>query len=234
MRILIVTVAGLSSRFGQSIGRPCIKCLYHNGSIKESLLYRLLSHEVSFDKYIIVGGYKFAELKENVETSFAEFREKAVFVENKYFEDYGSGYSLYLGLKEALRQAPEELIFAEGDLYVDSESYIKVCNASKNVITYNSEPILADKAVAFYYDRKNRVHYLYDTGHKELVIPEPFMSIYNSGQIWKFADLSLVNRIYESICDREWKGTNLEAVEKYFQKVPKEALEMIGFHMWIN
>ena len=93
---------------------------------------------------------------------------------------------------------------------------------------------MADKAVAFYYDRKNRVHYLYDTGHKELVIPEPFMSIYNSGQIWKFADLSLVNRIYESISDREWQGTNLVFVEKYFQKVPKEALEMIRFHRWIN
>lgn len=41
MRILLVTVAGLSSRFSQSVGYPCLKCLYHEGESTRTLLYRL-------------------------------------------------------------------------------------------------------------------------------------------------------------------------------------------------
>lgn len=33
MRILLVTVAGLSSRFSQSVGYPCLKCLYHEEKV---------------------------------------------------------------------------------------------------------------------------------------------------------------------------------------------------------
>lgn len=234
MRVLIVTVAGMSSRFSQSIGKPCIKCLYHNNSIKECLLYRLLSQKVRFDRYIIVGGYQFGELKKTVETEFTEFTDRIIYVENRHFEDYGSGYSLFLGIKAALQETPDEIVFAEGDLFIDGESYIKACNAHKSIITCNSDPILANKAVVLYYDEENRVHYVYDTGHKSLVIKEPFQAVYNSGQIWKFADIPLVNKTYESLSKNEWKGTNLVFVEKYFQNIPKGLSEIIFFNRWIN
>ena len=67
----------------------------------------------------------------------------------------------------------QEIVFAEGDLYVDSDSFQEVCHAVNNVITYNREPILANKAVAFYYDSEYRIHYIYDTQHSALRIQEP-------------------------------------------------------------
>ena len=42
MKVLIITVAGMSTRFSQSVGAPCLKCLYHEGRAKDSLLYRML------------------------------------------------------------------------------------------------------------------------------------------------------------------------------------------------
>ena len=66
VRILIITVAGMSTRFSQSIGQPCLKCIYYSSDSKESLLYQMLHQPVYFDKYIIVGGYMYDELQKTV------------------------------------------------------------------------------------------------------------------------------------------------------------------------
>ena len=59
MKVLIITVAGMSTRFSRSVGKPVIKCLYHNKSLKDSLLYILLERSREFDYFIIVGGYRY-------------------------------------------------------------------------------------------------------------------------------------------------------------------------------
>ena len=96
MRVLIVTVAGLSTRFSQSIGRSCLKCIYHEKDIRESLLYRILKGSPQADKFVIVGGFLFEELKETIDSKFGEFQDKILLVKNEKFEEYGSGYSLSL------------------------------------------------------------------------------------------------------------------------------------------
>ena len=58
MKVLIITVAGMSTRFSQSVGAPCLKCLYHEGRAKDSLLYRMLHQDGKFDRYVIVGGVR--------------------------------------------------------------------------------------------------------------------------------------------------------------------------------
>lgn len=97
MRIMIITVAGISSRFSQSIGRPCLKCLYYKTDIKESLLYRMISQNKEIDKYVIVGGFQYEELRNAIEQFFGVFWSRIVLVQNEHYEEYGSGYSLYLG-----------------------------------------------------------------------------------------------------------------------------------------
>lgn len=57
MKVLIITVAGMSTRFSESVGYPCLKCLYYKQDMKESLLYRFLYEYPEFDRYIIVGGF---------------------------------------------------------------------------------------------------------------------------------------------------------------------------------
>lgn len=234
MRVLIVTVAGMSTRFSESLGKSCLKCIYYHENITESLLYRMLNQPVDFDKYIIVGGYQFEELQKVINEKFTKFIKKIILVNNEKYEKYGSGYSLYCGLKAAMELQFQQIVFAEGDLFVDSESFIKVCTSKKDLITCNQEAILASKAVAFYYDKQNIIHYIYDTGHNSLIINEPFLAIYNSGQIWKFAHSDRLRSTYSSMSQKDWQGTNLVLIERYFSQLKCEEYEIIPFKRWIN
>lgn len=234
MRILIITVAGTSTRFSRSIGKPCLKCLYSPEGFDKSLLYRMIHQEDQFDKYVIVGGYMYDRLKAAVNENFPEYRDRIMLVYNDKYAEYGSGYSLYKGIRAVYGMDFDELVFAEGDLFVDSESFKKICSADKDVITVNREDIMADKAVAFYFDANNKIHYLYDTGHKALRINEPFLSIFNSGQIWKFTKIQYLKEIYKNMSEEEWKGTNLVFIEKYFGGLGRDEYDLVKLNGWIN
>lgn len=234
MKILIVTVAGMSTRFSKSVGKEVIKCLYNESDFSDSLISRLINQPCEYDRYIIVGGYRYNELVPSLKENFSSLSDKIDFVENPFYEEYGSGYSLYYGIKKALSYNFDELVFAEGDLFVDSESYKKVWNSEKSVITCNNEPIEANKAVAYYFSLDNKVHYIYDTGHSALTISEPFLSIYNSGQIWKFSDYNKVKEVYDDMEETLWQGTNLVFIEKYFNSINHNDTEIIKFSEWIN
>ena len=234
MKILIVTVAGMSTRFSKSVGKEVIKCLYNESNFSSSLISRLVNQPCDYDRYIIVGGYRYSELVSALKENLGNIADKTDFVENPFYEEYGSGYSLFCGIKKALCYNFDELIFAEGDLFVDTPSYKAVFESPKSVITCNNEPITADKAVAYYFSLDNKIHYIYDTGHNALSISEPFLSIYNSGQIWKFSDYKKVREVYDDMEETLWQGTNLVFIEKYFNSVNYEDTEIIKFSEWIN
>lgn len=234
MKILILTVAGMSTRFSQSLGKKCLKCIYYQSDITESLLYRMLHNPVDFDKYIIVGGYMYEELQKVIEEEFVEYREKVILVYNEKYAEYGSGYSLYKGLEAAVTFGFDEIVFAEGDLFVDSESFERIYESSQDVVTSNRETIFANKSVVFYLDAHDCIHYVYSTEHDMLMIDEPFAAIFNSGQIWKFRQPECIRNIYEKMREEDWKGTNLVFVQKYFQAIPREECQIIQFKKWIN
>ena len=234
VKVLIITVAGASSRFSQSLGTPCLKCLYSPKGIEQTLLYKMLHQPVSFDKYIIVGGYMYDYLADVINENFLEYKNKIVLIKNEKYAEYGSGYSLYMGMQSLIHMNFDEAVFAEGDLFVDPETFQLVCNSAQSVITSNSEDILANKAVAFYFDRQNGIHYLYDTGHKTLKINEEFLGIFNSGQVWKFSDSIQLRKVYDEMAESDWKGTNLIFIEKYFRQLKKEDYNIIKFKRWIN
>lgn len=234
MKALLITVAGTSSRFRESLGRECLKCIYYENSYEDSLLYRMISRNTEFDCYIIVGGFRYAELEGFVKRYLPEIRDRIVLVENPFYEQYGSGYSLYVGMKEAIRRECDELVFAEGDLYVDRAGFDRVCGVRNNVITYNRDSILASKAVAFYFDERYGIHYIYDTGHSALQIREPFLGIFNSGQIWKFYEKERMSEAFYAIREPEWRDTNLVYIQEYFSRLMSCEYEMIEFSTWIN
>ena len=234
MRILIITVAGMSTRFSRSVGRDVLKCIYYENSFSESLLYRIIHQPVEFDMYIIVGGYRYNELANEVSKYFSELEGKIEMTENKQYKELGSGYSLYCGLKKALQYSVDEIVFAEGDLYIDSPSYAAICDSPQNVISYNTEPILSDRSVAFYYNTEYKARYVYDTGHKALEINEPFLSVYNSGQIWKLSEIDKVREVFDRLAPSAWKGTNLVFIEEYFNNIAKENVSVMRIEKWIN
>lgn len=91
-----------------------------------------------------------------------------------------------------------------------------------------------NKAVAFYYNIDHKIRYIYDTGHKALEIKEPFLAVYNSGQIWKFSEVNKVKEVFERLASSAWEGTNLVFIEEYFNYVAKDNIAVIKLNNWIN
>jgi len=228
--ILIITVAGTSSRFSKSIGKETLKCIYKEGN-HQSILGNLLSFGKDiFDKIIIVGGYKFDELSNYIN---AMSNPKIVTVYNEHFIYYSSNYSLYMGVVEAIKEKCN-IVFAEGDLVVDEKSFLQICHSPYSVVTTNMHLIKAETAVAFYQTENGLIKYIYDTEHKLLSIPEKFSLIANSGQIWKFSNRTVLRQIISEQSIEDYKDTNLNIVQKYFQKLNPVDTRIINFQKWYN
>lgn len=232
-RTLLITVAGTSTRFCQSLGRDVLKSIYAETPNGSTILGALLDqcHEW-FDRFIVVGGYQFPALQ-----TFLESRHdpRIDLVMNDRFHDWGSGWSLHLGLLKALEDpACESVVFAEGDLILDSESLHRIALSPQSVLTSNSEPILASVSVAFYSALDGGVRYIYDTAHRALRIDEPFTRIGNSGQVWKFTDLDRLRQVIASLEAEDLRGTNLVQVGAYFRNIKDDEYQVVHFKDWHN
>ncbi len=240
MRVFLTTVAGSATRFSESVGKPTVKCIFNREDPKKTLLNHMLTQASDYDVFVVVGGFLINELDEYINSVMPkEYRDKIILVNNEKYKEYGSGWSLYLGVKAVLDKFGtdfDEILFAEGDLFVDDASFGTVASSGESVITINSEAIKANKAVALYYDLNNVPHYIYDTAHGQLVINEPFTSIYNSGQIWKFADSSVLSRVMTDLPVDKHEGTNLVLINEYFRRLALsgKTIDIIQMKTWIN
>ena len=234
MRVLIITVAGIASRFNKDIEKPTVKCIFYKEKPQYSLLYQMFIKISNCDRIIIVGGYEFKQLTEYIETYLSNFIYKTEIIFNPHFKDYGSGYSLYLGIKAAEKINANEIIFAEGDLFFSKTDFKKVILSNHDVLTINKVPIESGKAVLVYENLSNNMKYLYDTGHKELYIKEPFKSIYNSAQIWKFISPLRLYEANEKLTKLQQMVTNLEIINSYFSNITKDNISIITMNTWIN
>ncbi len=233
MRTLIITVAGTATRFNRDTVEPTLKCLYEIRGYKNTLLYQILDKARDYDEYVIVGGYLYGKLQEFVNNNLGEFRHKIKLIFNPEFSTFGSGYSLILGIQAAHPQT-SELLFVEGDLYFDNANFEKIKKSKKAVFTVNREIITAKKAVVVYENTNGYLRYLYDTSHSDLQISEPFLAIFNSGQVWKFTNLTKLTRVMNELNPDQVKGTNLEIIQGYFGDLLPEDYEMIVFDTWHN
>ena len=240
MRVFLTTVAGSATRFSESIGKPTVKCIYNREDPAKTLLNHMLTQASDYDLFVVVGGFLINELEDYINNNLpSEFSEKVMLVNNEQYAEFGSGWSLYLGLDAVLKiygKDITEVLFAEGDLFVDDGSFSSVAGTKNSVITINSEAIRANKAVALYYDLENVPHYIYDTAHGQLMIDEPFTAVYNSGQIWKFTDIALLSELVLNGDPERFTGTNLVLINEYFQKLAKngESIDIISMKTWIN
>ena len=234
MKSLIITVAGMSSRFNKDTKEDVLKCLYY----EDTPAYSLISMQVHkafnlVDEIIVVGGYKYEDLEKFIRDEMKDVNHKMKLVYNDHYHDYGSGYSLLKGI-EVVSEKADEITFIEGDLFFDTESVEKIIASKKDVISVNNEPILSNKAVALYFDANNYPHYIYDTSHSCLEIHEPFTAIYNSGQMWKFMNPSRVRDICQFLTPEQEKGTNLEIIQKYYGSYKSTQLDIVRINLWFN
>lgn len=239
LKVAIITVAGISSRFNKDIPDEdkILKCLYWEDSPKYTLLYQLIKKVSSYDKIIIVGGFKFSDLIDYISQNIPQkLKDKILIFENDHYDDLKSGYSLYIGIKEALINFKDitEILFVEGDLDIDNESFLKVVKSDKNVLTFNHEPIYSNKAVVLYQNDNDEYNYLFNSDHGNLTINEPFKAIFNSGQTWKFKDMELLKVANDNFKKHLIEDTNLGIIQKYFDLVEDDEIELIGLRRWVN
>ena len=76
--------------------------------------------------------------------------------------------------------------------------------------------------------------YKFSTKHGSVEITEPFLAIYNSGQIWKFADTDVVKQLVSDSPETMWQGTNLKFIEEYFHQISEEERELLPLKTWEN
>lgn len=233
MKSLIVTVAGTATRFNRDTTEETLKCLYNIGGYQNSLLYQILDKARDFDEVVIVGGYLYSKLEEFVNRNLSEFRKRIKLVYNPEYATFGSGFSLIIGLQNASPHA-SEIVFVEGDLYYESEDFELIKQSGKSVITINHELITAKKAVVVYEKTDGRLQYIYDSSHSYLEIKEPFLAVYNSGQIWKFVDLDKLSSVLRNLTPTQVRGTNLEIIQGYFRNLNSSEYEIVELNTWHN
>lgn len=235
MNVFITTVAGKATRFNKDLKTPVLKAIYHQGDASKSLLYRQIDQvSKACEKIIVVGGYLFESLMQEIESSFSQFRDRIELIYNPHFEDYGSMYSLYLGIQAAEKYKPEQVVFAEGDVFCDNASFDKVLGASKDVFTINRFPVYANQSVVAYESQENKLCYIYDTAHNELFFDAPVKAIFNSAQIWKFCDTSRLFQLNQQLTKEQQIGTNLNLIQFYFSDFEFAQLDCVVMEQWVN
>lgn len=238
-KIAIITVAGISSRFNKDVPKDemILKCLYYEDNPEDTLIYKMLEKVSYADKIVIVGGFKFDDLMDYIGEHIPEdIKDKCNLVYNNHFDDLSSGYSLYLGIEESFNMSDdiEEILFVEGDLDVDVESFENVINSENSVLTINPEPIYSNKAVVLYQNENDDFIYAFNSDHGLLSIDEPFKAIFNSGQIWKFNDMEILKTANDNFKEYLIADTNLGIIQKYFDLIENKNIDVIGFNHWVN
>ena len=217
MKIVIITVAGVSSRFNEGIPEEekILKCLYYEENPEDTLIYKMVKKSDFADRIVIVGGYKYQDLISYIDEHIPQnLQEKILLIENDHFSDLSSGYSLYLGINESFNSF--------GDI-------------DEILLTYNFNPIYSNKAVVLYQNENDEYHYLFSTSHGMLSIGEPFKAIFNSGQVWKFKDMNLLKIANDNFKENLIEDTNLGIIQKYFDLLEDGSdVDIIGLKHWVN
>lgn len=238
MKAAIITIAGVSSRFNEGLPETekRHKAIYYERDRQDTLLYHLLEKCLFADKIVIVVGYKQTDVIAYCQTLPQEMQDKLLFVHNEHFSDLGSGYSLYLGIEELRQQAEQvgEVLFVEGDLDIDRESFQQVVESPQSVLTYSYEPIYANKAVVLYQDGEGRYHYAFNRSHGLLSIEEPVSLLLNSGQLWKFTDWDRLQKANERFWTECRGESNLGIIRFYVEPCAGEDFVLIPLRRWTN
>ena len=232
-KVAIITLAGTSSRFSKSVGRECHKSLFRETPDSGNLLEWQIGmlEENGFEKIILVGGYRYDELVEQVKSRFAAL--DIVLVKNDHYQDWGSCYSLCLGI-EALPDDAHQVVFLEGDLLFDKKTFASLVASPVDAITSTHTIVDARTSVAFYISAEGRLRYVYDTKHKCLTIEEPFVRIGNSGQVWQFSDATRLKASVAKLGEAEWRGTNLIPILDYYNGIDGNRIPVYSFEAWFN
>ena len=236
MNYAVITVAGKSERFNDGRENAVLKSIYYENRYEDTLLYHLIKKiERWTDCIILVGGFQYENLLQYAGKCLPVQNGKILFVYNQQYETLQSGNSLYLGLQRIFAEAnAKQILFIEGDLDIDSESLDKVLSSEKSVLTVSRDAIYANKSVVLYQDAAGCYRYTFNQEHGLLQISEPFSAIFQSGQVWKFTNVKLLEECCRSFAKTDMTGTNLKIIQTYIDYSGIADMERVTFQWWLN
>ena len=65
-------------------------------------------------------------------------------------------------------------------------------------------------------------------------IKEPFLGIFNSGQIWKFSNQKQIATAMDCLTLEDWAQTNLKFIQQYFGDLSQDEYSIIELKQWVN
>ena len=163
----LILAAGVGSRMGRSTH----KCLTQiNGKEFIKLQMEKLMNAYNIGKFFIVVGHKATEIEEALGDEFMGAPIQYVF--NGHYEDYGSGYSLMLGLRAMSESSFRscDLVVTEADCLVPQEAYESLkCDSGSRclvgpkvdihksvLVTVHADDPEEEEVSSFCYDRTHR------------------------------------------------------------------------------
>lgn len=200
MKDVIITLAGASSRFSRSVGKPAHKSIY--GTNDKCLLFKMLDqikHSKNVKNVIIVTGYQHDEVTSMIHAwnndknpELDGFSQMNIFITyNPNWDETGSNESMLWGLllwNTLGKLKGESLVCIEGDLSVSNlEELLNAKVPTISRVTSNAQTILdASRDVLCCIFPDGIVEWVYDREHKAFPISEQYAKIFASGQIWEF------------------------------------------------
>lgn len=239
-KFLLITCAGQATRFKKSGGNTHKSIFSIDGDILKSPLGIMCQYAKFVERTpVIVTGFMANEIDDALLELSSKLGIRICSTYNEHYLDLGSNESLICGLQFILQNYDYDdydIIFAEGDLMVDFDTFREIANSQNCVITTNGNSVIdMTKAVVVYQNNRNVYKWAYDSVHNSVSI-EDARWLAESGQIWKFkiSDYDLFN-IFDGLIAKDHKDTNLNMIYKIFATLSEFSdIDIKTFKQWFN
>lgn len=248
MKDVIVTLAGASSRFSKSVGKPAHKSIYNvNNKCLLSKMLDQFDRSKNVKNIIIVTGYQADEVTSTIiewnrskTVELNDFPAMNIFITpNPNWQETGSNESMLRGLLDwtTIENKGESVVCIEGDLSVSNlEDLLNARVPYISRVTSNAQTILdASRDVLCCVFPDGRVEWVYDRAHKAFPIHEQYAKIFASGQMWEFNTKSKrfieeINHLQDYLKDQDLcNQTNLDIISRLTFDP-----EIFVFENWVN
>lgn len=248
MKDVIITLAGASSRFSKSVGKPAHKSIYCIDN--KCLLFKMLDQlerSQNVKNVIVVTGYQDSKVMSMIDAwnrgkivELNDFPSMSIFITyNPNWQETGSNESMLRGLMlwKTIKNKSESVVCIEGDLSVSNlEDLLNARVPAISRVTSNAQAILdASRDVLCCVFPDGRVEWVYDRAHKAFPIREQYAKIFASGQMWEFNTNSKrfieeMKHLFDYIKDRDiCQQTNLDIISRLTFDP-----EIFVFENWVN
>ena len=241
MKDVVITCAGGSTRFSNSVNCPAHKSIYKaDGQTKCLLEWQIdtaLSSE-NVNKIIIVVGFQNTQVEDFIKSKYPN-NERIITVNNEQWNTTGSNLSMCLGLLACKNTKADSILCVEGDLYASNFKVLIECPSTSDFrsTTNGHSTIYSNVDVLGIISKTSsgfRTSFEYSTDHSEFKSINFYnaVTIFPSGQMWEIAtkkiDFDKVTKCAEMFPSK----TNLEILQHFSSsKSPMYPFELKD---WVN